>query len=823
MQTQANMTAQAMSALQTDCFHCGLPVPAGTDLQVSINGTPQPMCCHGCKAVAQAIVDAGHSDFYRHRTRPSATGSAAIPEFIQQTRIYDHPEIQKTFVRTTGAHQREAALILEGIVCAACVWLNERHIARLPGVLDVQVNYSTHRARVSWDDSVIRLSDILLAIQQIGYTAHPYDPARQQQAREQERRLQLRRIGIAGVLGMQVMMLSLALYVGDWSGIEDNFRHLFHWTGLLLTAPVLLYSGWPFLRGALRDLRNRNVGMDVPVALGMLVAFGGSLHTTLTGHGAVYYDSVVMFIFFLLVSRYFEMVARKRGAETAEALAQGLPAMATRLVAEPGQQRQQVIPALELCIDDRVLIRPGETVPADGRIESGSSGVSEALLSGESAPLHKQAGDQLIGGSINMDNPLVMRVERTGQDTVLAEITRLLEKAQQQKPAITRLADRVAAGFVGGVLVLACLTALYWWHIDPQHGLPILVAVLVVTCPCALSLATPTAISAATGTLLAQGLLTTGSARLETLARASHVVFDKTGTLTAGTPAVVALHSDSALDESTLLQLAAALEMHSEHPLAQAILRHAGNSRFTAQQLDNQPGAGVHGLIDGTHWYIGNAEYVREHCKSGSNLFTDDADTQVYLAAATHVHARLTLRDSLRPDAAEAIRALHDAGLQVILMSGDNLATAARVAGELGIQTVLADLKPADKLSEVQALQQQGHVVVMVGDGINDAPVLGAADISIAMQAAASITRAGADLVLLHDHLQAIPSGILLARRTLAIIRQNLAWAVIYNLLALPAAALGYVAPWMAAIGMSTSSLLVVLNALRLTRSRSWK
>jgi len=797
------------------CFHCGLPVPAGLSLNVTINNEPQPMCCYGCQAVAQAIVNAGHTDFYRHRTELSPTGEALVPEFIQQTRVYDHPEIQKTFVRSTGAHEHEAALILEGIVCAACIWLNERHISRLAGVLDVQINYATHRARVRWDDTRIKLSEILQAIHNIGYTAHPYDPARQQLARERERRSQLRRIGIAGVLGMQVMMLSVALYIGGWSGIEDEFRNLFRWVGLLLTTPVLLFSGAPFIRGAWRDLRNLSVGMDVPVTLGILVAFGGSLHATLTGTGEVYYDSVVMFIFFLLVSRYFEMQARKRGAETAENLAQALPAMATRLDYEDGQE---IIPAADLQPGDRVLIKPGATVPADGTVESGNSGVSEALLSGESTPLLKSPGAQLIGGSINMDSPLILRIEKTGLDTVLAEITRLLERAQQEKPAITQLADRVAAGFVAAVLVLAGIAGLYWWQHNPQDWLPVLVSVLVVTCPCALSLATPTAISAATGTLLAQGMLATGSARLETLARATHIVFDKTGTLTVGTPVVADVQIDSPRDVTTLLHIAAALETHSEHTAACAITRRAGSTPFTAQDIRNYPGAGISGQVDGKQWFIGNAAFAQAHCPTHAEPESAGNHTQIFLADEERIHARLLLQDEIRPDARATIQALQQAGRKIILMSGDNHNAARAVAEQVGIDTVYADLKPADKLRELQNLQQQGHTVIMVGDGINDAPVLGAADVSIAMQGAARISQVNADLILLSNRLEGLSSGVHLARRTLRIIRQNLAWAVVYNLVALPAAILGLVAPWMAAIGMSSSSLLVVLNALRLTR-----
>ncbi|MGB5443350.1 MAG: heavy metal translocating P-type ATPase [Gammaproteobacteria bacterium] len=810
---QADKPAQPLA-----CFHCGLPVPAGLDIKVTIDGLPQPMCCYGCQAVAQAIVAAGHTGFYRHRTQPSPTGEVMLPEFIQQTEVYDHPEIQKTFVRSSSAHEHEAALILEGITCAACIWLNERHLSRLPGVLDVQINYATHRARIRWDDTLIKLSQLLQAIHHIGYTAHPYDPAQQQQARERERRAQLRRIGITGVLGMQVMVLSFALYMGDWTGIEEGFRNLFRWLGLLLTTPVLLYSGAPFLHGAWRDLKNKSVGMDVPVSLGILVAFGGSLHATLTGHGEVYFDSVVMFVLFLLVSRYFEMMARKRGAETAENLAQALPAMATRLGDDGDEARQKIIPAAELQPGDRVLIKPGAAVPADGTVESGSSGVSEALLSGESTPLLKTPGAKLIGGSINMDSALVMRVEKTGLDTVLAEITRLLERAQQDKPAITRLADRVAGIFVIGVLLLATAAGLYWWQHSPQNWLPILVSILVVTCPCALSLATPTAISAATGTLLSQGLLATGNARLEIIARVNCVVFDKTGTLTAGVPVLVNVQTDSSLDEATLLHIAAALETHSEHAAAHAIIERAGNTPFRAENIRNYPGAGISGEIDGKHWYIGNAAFVQAHCRTHGKLDTADHHTQIFLADREYVHALLFLHDEIRPDARATVEALQQAGRNVILMSGDNPGAARAVADQVGIDTVLADLSPADKLRELQTLQQLGNTVIMVGDGINDAPVLAAADVSVAMQGAAQISQASADMILLSNRLIGVSAGLHLAQRTLRIIRQNLAWAVTYNLIALPAATLGLVAPWMAAIGMSSSSLLVVLNALRLTR-----
>jgi len=819
-ETLAASTPQAQGAgVPSRCFHCGLPVPPGVDLTVLVNNRAEPMCCHGCQAVARAIIDAGHSDFYRHRTAPSATGAELVPEFLRQTRVYDHPEVQKSFVRDAGDHQREASLILEGITCAACIWLNERHVGQLPGVLDVQVNYATHRARIRWDETRIRLSDILQAIHSIGYTAHPYDPQQQQQAYERERRDQLRRIGVAGVLGMQVMVLSVALYLGDWSGMEAGFRTFFRWTGLLLTTPVLLYSGAPFFRGAWRDLRNRSVGMDVPVSLGILVAFSGSVHASWTGLGEVYYDSVVMFIFFLLVSRYFEMMARKRGAETAERLGRSLPAMATRLRGT----RQEVIPVAELQPGDRVIIRPGETVPADGRIESGSSSVSEALLTGESTPLGKTPGMQLIGGSINIESPLHMTVEKVGMDTVLAEIIRLLEQAQNEKPAITRLADRAAAWFVSAVILVAAAVGLYWWQQDTGSWLPVLVSVLVVTCPCALSLATPTAISAVTGTLLAHGLLTLRSHSLETLARSTHVVFDKTGTLTEGTPHIAAIHRYSELNEAAVLRIAGALEGQSEHPAGKAIAAAAGAGNLpVVTDIRNHPGAGISGTVDGATWFIGNAVFIRARCPAAgtTDLAGATDGIHVLLADSRRVHALFVLDDAIRAGAVEVVSRLQRAGKQVLLMSGDNAASAAAVAGAVGIDDVRANLKPAEKLQQVQALQHQGAVVVMVGDGINDAPVLAAADVSIAMHGAARISQASADMILMSDRLGALADGIALANKAFRIILQNLGWAVSYNLIALPAAALGHVAPWMAAIGMSSSSLLVVLNALRLTRGK---
>ena len=804
------------------CYHCGQPVPQGIDLRVKIDATTQPMCCRGCQAVSEAIVAGGLADYYRFRTESAPTAREIVPEFLRQSSVYDNPTVQKSFVRQTDGQEREASLILEGIVCAACVWLNEQHLARLPGVLAVAVNYSTHRARIRWDESKIHLSRILQAVSEIGYLAHPYDPGRAQEILERERRAQLRRLAVAAAFGMQVMILAVALYAGSFSGIEAEFKNLFHWLSLLLSLPVLTYSAQPFFRSALRDLRHKRVGMDVPVSLGISIAFVGSLWATVSGHGEVYYDSVVMFVFFLLTGRYFELVGRRRAAEVSETLVHMLPVTATRLV----NGAQETVPASELIGGDLVLVRPGESIPADGHVHEGRSSVDESLLTGESLPLAKTPGAILIGGSINIESPLTLRVEKTGEDTVLSAILRLLDRAQTEKPAIAAAADRAAAWFVARVLLLAAGVALFWYFYDPARWLPITIAVLVVTCPCALSLATPTAITAATGRLMRRGLVTTRGHALETLARANTFVFDKTGTLTYGRLVLFDTHTYSHLDTSACLALAAALEQHSEHPIARAFCARVDVVHHAATEVTSTPGAGLSGSINGARYFLGTAAFLRE---AAAVHLQDEAlaalqaggNTLVLLSDKQQLLAAFVIGDEVRAGAKALVAELQRQGMRVLLFTGDHSGAAQRIARETGIDEVEADLRPQDKLARVQALASQGAIVAMVGDGVNDAAALAAAHVSVAMGGGTQIAAASADMILLSEQLPHLAEAVLVAGKTLRIIRQNMAWAVGYNLIALPFAAAGWVAPWMAALGMSASSLIVVANALRLSERMS--
>ncbi len=803
--------ADSLEASQPNCFHCGLPVPPGLNLAVQIEGIDQPMCCHGCQAVAAAIVDAGLHSFYAHRVALSRRPEDLIPAELEQLALYDRDDLQKSFVHRQGDSIREASLMLEGIVCAACVWLNERHVNALPGVTDFRVNYSTHRARLTWDNDTIQLSRVLEAIAAIGYVAHPFDPGRQEVIQRRERSAALRRLAVAGLGAMQVMMLAVAMYAGDHSGMDQDIRVFLRWVSLIITVPVVLYSARVFFSAAWRDLKRRRFGMDVPVSLAIALAFGASVWATVVGTGEVYFDSVTMFTFFLLAGRFLEMGARHRVGQVSEELVRLLPEMATRV----GPDETHLVPVLELEIGDRVRVRPGDTVPADGRVLEGVSSVDESLLTGESLPLPCAPGGDVVGGAVNVESPLLIEVTAVGGDTVLSSIVRMLDRAQSEKPRIAALADRIAGWFVAVILLLAAAVFGWWWQHHPADALRVTLSVLVVTCPCALSLATPAAMTAATGQLTRLGLLITRAHALETLARATHLVLDKTGTLTYGRLRLATIETLGQLPEEACLSIAAGLETGSEHPVGRALREASGETAASVVRIQNTPGQGVSGELDGLRYRLGTERFARSSGVVVTGLERDRAG-RVWLADDHGVLARFEFDDTVREDAAGAIAQLRDLGLSVCLLSGDGPARVEHVARAVGIADSSGGLLPEDKLARVRALQREGAVVAMVGDGINDAPVLAGAQVSIAMGSGSQLAHASADMILLSERLAHLPQGVRTARKTLAIIRQNLLWALGYNALGLPLAAAGWIQPWMAAIGMSLSSLLVVLNALRL-------
>jgi Cu2+-exporting ATPase len=809
------------------CYHCGLPIPAGSEFPVEIGQTRREMCCAGCQAVAKAIVANGLAEYYRNRDALPESPREALPQALADFGLFDHPDVQKNFVRRvegpTGEHEQEAALILEGITCAACVWLNESHVRRQPGVTAVDINYTTRRARVRWDGRVTRLSAILEAISAIGYRAHPYDIGRAEELAQKERKAALWRLFVAGFGMMQVMMYAIPVYLAD-GDMTPDIEQLMRWASLILTLPVILYSSAPFFVSAWRDLKLRRVGMDVPVALGVGAAFAASVWATLIAAGEVYFDSVTMFVFFLLTGRYLEMMARQKAARSVETLARAIPAFATRLAAWPAGNADAAgerVAVAELRAGDAVQVKPGETVPADGVVLDGESAADESLLTGESLPVRKRAGDGLIGGSVNTASPLVMRVERVGEATRVAAIQRLMERAAAEKPRLVEMADRVAGRFIIALLVLAVATALGWWWIDSSRALWVFVAVLVVSCPCALSLATPAALTVATGALAARGVLVTRGHAIEALARADRFVFDKTGTLTVGRMELVEtipLRGDA----GHALALAAALERGSEHPIARALAADGRDQGIEVSGVRATTGAGVEGIVAGQSWRLGRPEFVGmlhgEGVPASVQSIVGAGDTVIALGDSGGWEAFFRLSDGLRPEAVAVVAGLKLAGTGISIFSGDAQAAATRVGTALDIEDARGGLSPEDKHTLLKALQDAGETVAMVGDGVNDAPVLAQAQVSIAMGGGADLARANADIVLLGNNLQALPEGLALARRTVRIVKQNLIWAFAYNFLAIPLAMAGWVTPWMAGIGMSASSLLVVLNALRLQR-----
>lgn len=799
------------------CFHCGQPVPKGAAYPILLRQQTQPACCRGCQAVAQTIIDSGQEAYYTHRTALPATPGDAQAE-LQKLGLYDLPEIQQSFVRVEPENIREAALILENIVCAACVWLNERHLMQLPGVVSADINYATRRARVRWDASQLKLSDILRSIQEIGYVAHPFDASKQEEIFRKERNSAIKRLAIAGLGMMQVMMYAIPTYTADPTEMTPDIVSLMRWASLILTLPVIFYSSWPFFEGAWKDLKRKNLGMDVPVSLGVGSAFIASVWATVTQQGDVYYDSVNMFIFLLLTGRFLEMNARRRSAQAAEELVKLIPAVASRLTNWP-ERNVEIVPAAQLAPGDHVLIKPGEVVPADGVLVDGQTSVVEAMLTGESVPRAKHPGEPLIGGTLNQQSPIVMHVQKTGENTRLSAIVRLLDRAQGEKPRIGKMADRAASWFVGLLLLTTVFVGAIWYTIDPAKVLWIVVSILVITCPCALGLATPAALTAATGRLTRLGLLTTRGHALETLAQTTDMVFDKTGTLTLGKLSLLDIQPTEGHSREEVLQLAAALEAASEHPIALAIRQASNPSTQSAEAPHNYPGQGVEGTINGKRYRLGKPAFCGLTAPDNTTSYAHA--TRLALASDKNLVGWLLLGDEVRPDAYTALQTLKALGIRIHLLSGDNLSAAQSVAKQLDIDSVQSEAMPDDKLVYVKNLQQQGRVVAMVGDGINDAPVLAQAQISVAMGEGTDVAQAAADMVMLGGKLSALSDGVKIARKTRHIIYQNLAWALAYNLVAIPLAAFGHVTPWIAGIGMSASSLLVVLNALRLTHFES--
>jgi len=604
------------------------------------------------------------------------------------------------------------------------------------------------------------------------------------------------------------MMFAVGLYAMDYQGIDADMQHFLRLVSFFVTTPVVFYAARPFFTSAWRGLVARKPGMDLPVSIAVGSAYVASIYATFTRGEAVWFDSVTMFVFFLTLGRFLEMRARHRSIDRSAALSSLLPNTATRIDGDANR----VVPVSQLTAGDRVLIRAGEPIPADGVLQSGMTSVDESLLTGEARPQARASGDELSAGSVNLDGMIEMTVTQTGSDTTLGIISRLSERARYARPAFVTLADKIASYIVIALLVVAAAVATFWYFADPDRAFVITLSVLVVTCPCALALATPAAFAAAGSRLSQLRLLVTNGNAIESLSRATLAVFDKTGTLTMGEPRITAVFViDNTFTEKDCRLMAAALEHASTHPIARAFALPEPLPAVSSPSI--VVGQGVSGTIDGREWRIGNAEFV-----GGGTAADDSSTTHVFLGVEGNAVAWFEIEDELRPDARQTLDSLRRLGLDTSLVSGDNKVAVKSVAEALDIQDTHYACTPEDKLAIIEAAQQAGERVVMIGDGINDAPVLAGADTSIAPAHGALLAQTSADVILLGDSLTPLTTAIDMSRKTMRIVRQNLAWAIVYNTLALPLAAAGFVPPWLAAIGMSASSLVVVLNALRLNR-----
>ncbi|QJR14174.1 heavy metal translocating P-type ATPase [Usitatibacter palustris] len=704
----------------------------------------------------------------------------------------------------------ETTLEVEGASCGACVARIETALRAVPGVSVASFNLATRRASVSHATTITK-GELEAAVARAGYratTGARRDPAR-------DRRTALWRAGVAGLAMMQVMMLAWPAYIADEGTLTWDQERLLSFAALLLTIPVLAFSAIPIWVNAWRGLRAGHPGMDVPVALGLIAATIASLPATFHG-GPVYYESVAMFVFFLATARWFEARALAATVASSEALARLLPRKAVRLTAQG--QREAVEPAA-LVPGDLVWIAAGDAAPADCTLEEGQTDFNEALLTGESAPAAKRAGDAILAGSVNLSAPVRARVTRAGEEQTLSVVRRLVERAAASKPRWALLADRYASHFVVGVVLLAAIAAVAWSFIDPARALPVAMAVLVVSCPCALSLATPVALTASANALAARGVLVTDGAAIERLADIDRVVFDKTGTLTTGRLRIATIDVLGDVDELRCLQIAAALEQAMPHPIAHALVA-SGARPLAVKALLAVPGAGVEARLDGVVHRVGSAQFCREIAGEPPTLPPEDDSPRVALVREGAWLAVIRFDDTLRTEAPEVIARLRELGVESSLVSGDRAPVVDRVARATRITHAVSAASPDDKLQILEGFRATGEKVAMVGDGVNDAPSLAAAHVAIALGQGAALAQSQAGLVLINPSLMAIPEAIETARRTRRVIAQNLAWAAGYNLVTIPLAAAGVLAPWMASLGMSVSSLLVVLNALRIARPK---
>lgn len=794
------------------CFHCGLPLDPNHPFKAVVLGEERDFCCPGCMAVAKAIVDNGLESYYQFRTEPAQKADEEQISALSKLQIYDDPSLQEEFVYDEGKH-KQIQLTVDGITCAACGWLIEKQLVKHAGIKQVAVNVSERRAVVTWEPEITSLSKLLLAIKRIGYHALPFQPDQHEQLFDAEHKRYLKKFGLAGLMTMQVMMLMTGLYFDIFGNIEHQTKQYFYWVALVLTTPVVFYSGSVFYLGAFKALQARTVNMDVPVTIAIAGTYFAGIKSVLIEDGEVYFESICMFIFLLLLSRFLEHRARHKAAQLSANLVQHIPVSANVIEHD---QSISVQLAKNLTLDQVVLVKPGEVIPIDGIVVEGQSRVNESMLTGEFSPVRKNCEDTVYGGTVNQDGVLKVRVTATLKNALVNQIIRLQTTALLNKPRIAQTADKFSRYFVFAVLLIAAVTFTYWYWIGDPNAFWITIAILVATCPCALGLATPSALTCAMAHLNRNGILIKRADALEQITHINTLALDKTGTLTQGEFSISRQAYTN--HQAEIRQLASKLETFSEHPIAKAFKDEnnaAGNSTVSMSNLRNEPGKGLSGEFEQQRYYIGSTAWYEE-CV-GMPFTADVGFTpNVVLFNDKAWLGAFLVEDVLKPDSGKVLQGLRD--YSIYLLSGDTQAQADKVAQSLRIETAIGGMTPESKMRFIEQQQIAAKQIMMVGDGINDAPVLAQADVSVAVGNATEVARSAADVILLKSDLVGLPKLFNVARRTTQKVKQNMAWALGYNLVILPVAVSGILDPWMAVVGMSLSSIIVVVNSTRLLK-----
>jgi len=806
--------------LSIPCYHCGLPVQHAGSFTAKVADENHEFCCFGCQTVCETIHNAGLQSFYLKT--PEGEHLAPPPSLSAELASYDLDEVQSDYVDKLD-DIRSIHLLVEGIHCAACVWLIEHSLAKQQGVVSAEVNLTSKRLRLKWDNRLTTLSTLLQALGRIGYAAVPFDPDTAEGALARRHRSLLYRMAFAGFAMMNMLWISIALYSGADQG---EFKNWFHWISFLIATPTLLYAGYPFLRNALLGLRRRYLTMDLPIAIGAVTTYGYSTYVTITASalGHVYFDTVVNFLFVILVGRYLEAISKREALSATSRLLELQPKLATVMI----DGLAKVVPIRAVKIGDLVLVKPGEKIPVDGVLTDGQSAVDESMLTGESLPVVKKNSDQVVAGSINGEGAFTVKVQQVLRNTALAKIVSLMEDAQASKAPIQCTADKIVPWFVVVTLTLAAATFIYWYQFDFEKALLAATSVLIITCPCAFGMATPMSVAVATGVAAHHGILIKQGAALEYLSKVTHFVFDKTGTLTEGKLRVVTVESFSVLSEDRLLMLAGAVEQHSQHGIAKAILAESAARDLTLSPItdfSSSAGQGVQASLNQQHVLLGTQSWLAELGFVFTDIVLNRIDSLehqgiscVFMATEGQIVGLIGVADQLRPDAVSMINDLQQQGIAITVLSGDKQAVVGAITAELGDIQRQAEVLPKDKADVVRALQNQGVIVAMVGDGVNDAPALIQADVGIALASGTDVSIESADIVLSHNELRKVTEARRLASRTLSTIRQNIVLSISYNIIMVPLAMMGLVNPLIAAITMPISSLLVIGNAARIKR-----